>query len=169
MEAPYYKSEECSEMTGRVLQVSAFGTANTKITSEITSAAMITTVGTTSSMMDSTLQMITQQKAFVCSKVDLEHCVTDTTNAYQDNMLVLTSTHTHSVVLPSSSTANHSIYHYFSSTFQVASLLSMLSNHFSYTYINYIAILKAIMQIVGLAYTYRLWCCDKCLHLYKCI
>ena len=155
MEAPCYKSEECSEMTGRVLQVSAFGTANTKITSETTSAAMITTVGTTSSMMDSTLHMITQQP-FVCSKVDPEHYVTDTTNAYQDNVLVLTSTHTHSVVLPSSSTANYSIYHYFSSTFQVASLLSVLSNHFSYTYINYIAILKGIMKIVGLAYTYRL-------------
>ena len=148
MEAPCYKSEECSEMTGRVLQVSAFGTANTKITSE-------TTVGTISSMMDSTLQMITQQP-FVCSKVDPEHCVTDTTNAYQDNVLVLTSIHTESVVLPSSNTANYSIYHYFSSTFQVASLLSMLSNHFSYTYVNYIAILKGIMKIVGLAYTYRL-------------
>ena len=106
-------------MTGRVLQVSAFGTADTKITSETTSAAMITTMGTTSSMMDSTLQMITQQP-FVCSKVDPEHCVTDTTNAYQDNMLVFTYKHIHNVVLPSSNTANHSIYHYFSSTFQVA-------------------------------------------------
>ena len=54
---------------------------------------MITTVGTISSMMDSPLQMITQQP-FVCSKVDPEHCVIDTTNAYQDNVLVLTSTHT---------------------------------------------------------------------------
>ena len=122
-------------MIGRVLQVSAIctGTAKTKITSETTSAAMITTVGTTSSMMDSTLQMITQQP-FVCSKVDPEHYVTDTSNAYQDNVLVLTSTHTHNVVLPSSNTANHSIYNYFLSTFQVASLLSILSNRFSYIY-----------------------------------
>ena len=80
---------------------------------------MTTTVGTTSSMMDSTLQRIIQQP-FVYSQVDPEHYVTDTTNPYQDNMLVLTSTHIHNVVLPSSNTANHSIYSYFSSTFQVA-------------------------------------------------
>ena len=46
------------------------------------------------------MQITTQQPA-VSNHDPLEHYVTDTTNDCQDHMLVLTSTHIHSVVLPS--------------------------------------------------------------------
>ena len=73
------------------------------------------TITETSSMMDNALQMTIQQPA-VSNHDPLEQYVSDTTNACQDNMLVLTSTHIHSVVLPSTNT----IYRYFSSTFEVS-------------------------------------------------
>jgi len=63
--------------------------------------------------LDNTLQMTIQQPA-VSNHDPLEQYVSDTTNACQDNMLVLTSTHIHSVVLPSTNTAKHS------STFEVS-------------------------------------------------
>ena len=104
-------------MTGTTLLVSAIGTAKAMIAPETTAAA-ITLIMDNSTMMDNTLQRITQQQPFVFTEVDPEHYVT-TTNDCQDNMPVLTSTHIHStsVVLPST---NNSIYSYFSSNFQVA-------------------------------------------------
>ena len=75
----------------------------------------VTVMDTSSNMM---VQVTTQQPAVSNHDDPLEHYVTDTTNDCQDDMLVLTSTHIHSVVLPS---VNHSIYCYFSYAFEVSS------------------------------------------------
>ena len=128
MEAPCYKSQECSEMPGTALQVSAMGTVKAMMASETIAAATILTTNTIS-MMDNTLQRITQQP-FAFTKVYPEH----PTNDYQDNMLVSTSPHMYSGVFPSTNTTvtNHSIYSYFSSNFQVAANhISVHSRHFS--------------------------------------
>ena len=63
---------------------------------------------------------MTIQQPAVSNHDPLEQYVSDTTNACQDNMLVLTSTYIHSVVLPSTNTVNNCIYYYFSSTFEVS-------------------------------------------------
>ena len=95
-------SEECSELGTTAAAMVLF---NNDVAMD----------GIASSMMDNTLQMTIQQPA-VSNHDPLEQYVSDTTNACQDNMLVLTSTHIHSVVLPSTNT----IYRYFSSTFEVS-------------------------------------------------
>ena len=69
------------------------------------------------------VQTTTQQPAISNHDDPLEHYVTNTTNDCQDSMLVLTSTHIHSVVLPS---VNHSIYCCFSSAFKVSVLAHYL-------------------------------------------
>ena len=108
-------------MIGTALQVSAMGTVKTMMASKTIAAATMLTTVNTSSMMDNTLQRITQQP-FAFTKVYPEQYVTPT-NDYQDHMLVLTSTHMYSAVLPSTNTTvtNHSIYSCFSSNFQVTS------------------------------------------------
>ena len=105
-----YENEECYEFAGAAVTGTETG-LNTAMM--LFNNGYAVTIMDISSMM---LQMTTQQPA-VSNHDPLEDCVTDTTNDCQDNMLVITSTHIHSDVLPS---VNHSVYNYFSSAFEVA-------------------------------------------------
>ena len=69
-------------------------------------------------MVENTLQ-ITARQPNVGNDNPPEHFITDTTSDCDNNMLVLTSTHIHSDVLPSTNTENHSIYQFFSSINEV--------------------------------------------------
>ena len=83
-------------------------------------AVTIMNCGSMSSRDETLLPLqVTMQQPTVSNHYPLELEASNTTNAYQHNMVELTSTLIHSAVLPS--TAGQSLYYYFSSAFEVAS------------------------------------------------
>ena len=92
------------------------------------------TIMDNSSMRDTNLlQMPTMHQPAISNHYPLELQATDATNACRDNMVALTFSHMHSVVLPSANTENHSLYYFVSSAFEVASTYSY-SYMYKYSY-----------------------------------
>ena len=120
-------SGECSELAGTLTsptnmledkRLAADVPAIGIVQAERTTNMILFNNGYVVTIMDtSTTQLIIQQPAV--SSVDPVWPVSDTTIACQDNSIISTSTDIHSVVLSPTKIVKHSIYHYFSSTFEV--------------------------------------------------
>ena len=111
------ESEGCSDLSGTVIQdnrIHGFSTI------EIGRKMSNTETASASMMLLNNGYDVRVMEPVLSSHDPLKQYVFNTTNAYQDNMLVLTSTNVHGVAchqhIP---ITNHSIYYCFSSAFEV--------------------------------------------------